>query len=128
MDKELIALKMLALLHDPPVKPLVFIMDDRDRSRLSRALGLESQGRNFHERIAEYIVERIISIIKSRKEELAIRLQEIMEQQDRVKEADIAASSIDRTILNALYGEVVDRILFKPVSYTHLTLPTTERV
>ena len=126
MDLDKVALKIIALLHDPPFKPLVFIMKPNERKELAerlktydfkellKQLGKEESAIEFHERIALYIISGLLTNIEEYKPKLAKMIRDHFRTYYSIAcKCDIAASSIDRTILNMLYVNVVDRVLFK---------------
>lgn len=127
---DLSALKIIALLHDPPFKPLLFSAEKgsdvyelveyaigKDRMRRYEADGVV----DIHERLALYIIEEMAKKLQEEgKDDLAAKIYSVKNiGRPIIKKCDIASSSIDRSIIYLFSpskegsGTFVNKIIFK---------------
>jgi CRISPR-associated protein Cas10/Cmr2 subtype III-B len=129
MQVDIAALKTLALLHDPPFKPLLFAAHSgRDAAELVRyVIGLreeqyrEEKVEEYHERLARYIIDKIARrLAEGGKDDLAAKIKSMQEEcRPLIERCDYASSSIDRSIAYLFFdrgkmrGKFVNRVIFK---------------
>jgi len=129
MNVDLTARKILALLHDPPFKPILFASySGRDVAELVRhATGIweeEYRGERveeYHERLARYIIDELVKKLTERgRYDLAAKIKSMQEEcRPLIDKCDYASSSIDRSIAYLFFegglGErkFVNRLVFK---------------
>ncbi|MEM2069282.1 MAG: type III-B CRISPR-associated protein Cas10/Cmr2 [Nitrososphaerota archaeon] len=127
---DLSALKIIALLHDPPFKPLLFSAEKGSdvyelleyvigRDRMKR---YEEEGAvDIHERLALYIIEEVAKKLQEEgKDDLAAKIYSVKNiGRPIIKKCDVASSSIDRSITYVFSpskeegGTFVNKIIFK---------------
>jgi CRISPR-associated protein Cas10/Cmr2 subtype III-B len=128
MPIDIAARKILALLHDPPFKPLLFAASSRrDVAELVRyVIGVKEihyrgEIEEHHERLARYIIDELVRrLAQSGKYDLSGKIKSMQEEcRPLVERCDHASSSIDRSIAYLFFSgglgdrRFVNRLVFK---------------